>query len=67
MARTGMGNGAEIGLKFLFGHPDSGIGDRQGVFFIITVNTDFKRYMGVKLRFFDQTQMPVFFQGIGCV
>ena len=62
-----MSNGAEIGLKLLFGHADSGVGDRQDMLFIITVNSNLKRYMGIKFRFLHQAQMPVFFQGISCV
>ena len=67
MLGSGMGDGAQIGFQFFLGHADAGVGDGQGMVFIVAVDGDFQRHVGVELHFFDQALVPEFFQGIGGV
>ena len=62
-----MGDGAEVGFQLLLGHADAGIGDGEGMFFIIAVDGDLQGHVGVELDFLNQALVAKFLQGIGGV
>ncbi len=63
-AGPGMSNSTQVFLKLLRCHADTGIGDGQGVFFVIAINIDLQRDMGVEFRLLGQGKMAEFLQGI---
>ena len=63
--RAGVGDGSQVGLEFMAGHADAGIGEGQGVLFLIQIDIDLERHVAVKDIACGEALMPEFFQGIG--
>jgi hypothetical protein len=61
---TGMGNGAEVGLKLGPAHADPGIADGKGVLVLVQINGDLQGHMGVKKILDRKTLVTKLLQGI---